>query len=154
MYQAIANDGVRSPLTLVTGCTYPDGTVTHLPATQGQKVVSASAAQDVIHSLENVASQGYLQKALTIPGYRLAAKTGTAEVEENGTYGSDRIITIAGVAPADDPQFVVVVTFGKPVTLKGSFAVAPTFRAIMNQVLTTYRVPPSTTPAPSIPLTW
>jgi len=154
MYQAIANGGVRLPLTLATGCTHSDGTVTHLPPTQGQQVVSASAARDVINSLENVASQGYLQTALTIPGYRLAAKTGTAEVEENGTYGSDRIITIAGLAPADNPQFVVVVTFGKPVTLRGSFAVAPTFRAIMTQVLTTFRVPPSTTPAPSIPLTW
>jgi cell division protein FtsI (penicillin-binding protein 3) len=116
--------------------------------------VSASAARDVINSLENVASQGYLQRALTIPGYRLAAKTGTAEVAENGSYGDGRIITVAGLAPADDPQFVVVVTFGKPVTMNLSAAAAPTFRAIMTQVLTTFRVPPSTTPAPSIPLTW
>jgi cell division protein FtsI (penicillin-binding protein 3) len=154
MYQAIANGGVRSALTLATGCTHSDGTVTHLPPTQGQQVVSASAARDVINSLENVASQGYLQRALTIPGYRLAAKTGTAEVAENGSYGDGRIITVAGLAPADDPQFVVVVTFGKPVTMNLSAAAAPTFRAIMTQVLTTFRVPPSTTPAPSIPLTW
>lgn len=154
MYQTLANGGVRSPLTLVTGCEHADGTVTNLPKTEGQRVVSESAARDVITTLENVASQGYLSQLLTIPGYRVAAKTGTAEVPENGSYGTDRIVTVAGAAPADDPQFVVVVTYGKPVTMKVSAAAAPTFRSIMTQVLKTFRVPPSTVPAPSIPLTW
>jgi len=154
MYQTLANGGVRAPLTLVTGCEHADGSITNLPPGDGQRVVSESAADDVIMSLENVASQGYLSQLLTIPGYRVAAKTGTAEVPENGTYGNGRIVTVAGAAPADDPQFVVVVTYGKPVTMKVSAAAAPTFRSIMTQVLKTFRVPPSTVPAPSIPLTW
>ena len=154
LYQTLANDGVRTPLTLVTGCEHADGTITHAPPTEGRQVVSVSAARDVIASLENVASQGYLSQQLTIPGYRVSAKTGTAEVEANGVYGDGRIVTVAGVAPADDPQFVVVVTYGEPVTMKVSAAAAPTFRSIMTQVLKTFRVPPSTAPAPSIPLTW
>ena len=154
LYQTLANGGVRTPLTLVTGCEHADGTVTHLPPVEGERVVSESAARDVIVTLENVVTQGFLSRQLTIPGYRVAAKTGTAEVSENGAYGSGRIVSVAGAAPADDPQFVVVVTYGKPDTMKSSAAAAPTFRSIMTQVLKTFRVPPSSVPAPSIPLTW
>ncbi len=154
LYQTLANGGVRAPLTLVTGCTHADGTVTNLPPVEGVRVVSESAARDVIATLENVVTQGFLSRQLTIPGYRVAAKTGTAEVSENGAYGDDRIVSVAGTAPADNPQFVVVVTYGEPDTMKTSAAAAPTFRSIMTQVLKTFRVPPSTAPAPSIPLTW
>jgi cell division protein FtsI (penicillin-binding protein 3) len=91
---------------------------------------------------------------LEIPGYRVAAKTGTAEVAEAGSYGDERIVSVAGIAPADDPQFVVVVTYVRPDTMKTSAAAAPTFRMIMTQVLKSFRVPPSTQPATSYPLTW
>lgn len=154
LYQTIANDGVRTPLTLVTGCEHADGTITDLPPTDEVRVVSESAARDVVNTLENVVTQGFLSQQLSIPGYRVAAKTGTAEVSENGAYGNERIVSVAGMAPADDPQFVVVVTYGKPDTMKTSAAAAPTFRSIMTQVLKTFRVAPSTVSAPSIPLTW
>ena len=41
MYQAIGNDGVRVPLSLVAGCRWPDGSVTQKPDTTGTRVVSA-----------------------------------------------------------------------------------------------------------------
>jgi len=154
LYQTLANDGVREPLTLVTGCTHPDGTVTHQPPTEGTRVVSERAARGVTSVLEQVATRSYLSSLLTIPGYRVAAKTGTAEVFENGRYGANRIVTVAGYAPADDPQYVVVVTYGKPTTMKVSAAAAPTFRSIMTQVLKTFRVPPSSGSAPDVALTW
>lgn len=154
LYQTLANGGVRAPLTLVTGCERADGTVTNLPPSEPKRIVGESAARDVISTMELVVTQGYLTSQLTIPGYRVAAKTGTAEVYENGAYGRERIVTVAGTAPADNPQFVVVVTYGKPDTMRVSAAAAPTFRSIMTQVLKTFRVPPSTAPAPSIPLTW
>ncbi|OYX58406.1 MAG: hypothetical protein B7Y93_01660 [Micrococcales bacterium 32-70-13] len=154
LYQTLANGGVRAPLTLVTGCERADGTVTNLPPSEPERIVGESAARDVISTMELVVTQGYLTSQLTIPGYRVAAKTGTAEVYENGAYGRERIVTVAGTAPADNPQFVVVVTYGKPDTMRVSAAAAPTFRSIMTQVLKTFRVPPSTAPAPSIPLTW
>lgn len=153
-YQTLANGGVHVPLTLVTGCSHADGTVTHLPPLESQRAVSEQAANTTIEMLETVVTDGALSRQLSIPGYRVAAKTGTGEVAENGEYGSERIVSVAGLAPADDPQFVVVVTYGKPDTMKTSAAAAPTFRSIMTQVLKTFRVPPSTVPAPSIPLTW
>ena len=156
IYQTLANHGVRVPVNLVAGCTAPDGTVTQTPTTEGATVVSPWAADTTVNMLEKVVSDGDLKDVLSIPGYRVAAKTGTAEVaRSDGTgYGSDRIVSVAGIAPAENPQYVVVVTFTKPSTIKTSAAAAPTFNKIMSQVLEMYRVPPSTEPAPSLPETW
>jgi len=156
IYQTLANHGTRLPVNLVAGCTAPDGAVTDAPSAEGTSVVSPWAADTTVNMLEKVVSDGDLKDVLTIPGYRVAAKTGTAEVaRSDGTgYGSDRIVSVAGIAPAENPQYVVVVTFTKPSTIKTSAAAAPTFNKIMSQVLEMYRVPPSTEPAPSLPETW
>lgn len=153
-YQALANGGVRMPLTLVTGCEHADGTVTHQPATEGSRAVSESAARATVAMLESVATDSAIASLISIPGYRVAAKTGTAEVAEGGRYTDERIISVAGMAPADDPQFVVVVTYGRPDTMKTSATAAPTFRSIMTQVLQTFRVEPSTQPPPRLPISW
>src|SRR5690606_32549282 len=79
LYQTLGNGGVRMPLTLVEGCEWPDGTVTHRPPTEGTRVVSEYAADTTVLMMETVASQGPLRNVLSIPGYRVAAKTGTAE---------------------------------------------------------------------------
>jgi cell division protein FtsI (penicillin-binding protein 3) len=156
IYSTIANGGVKLPLTLVEGCTKPDGTVTDLPKTQGTRVISDATAKTVANMLESVVTGGELGPQLRIPGYRIAAKSGTAEVAgPNGAgYGTDRIVSLAGMAPAEDPQYVVLVTYTKPDIMKTSAAAAPTFQKIMTQVLKTYRVPPSTTPSTSPPATW
>ncbi len=147
IYQTLGNNGVRLPLTLVEGCTKADGTVTDLPSTTGTKVIAASSAKTVVNMLESVVDSGELSSLAKIPGYRVAGKSGTAEVAQNGKYGTDRIVSFVGLAPADDPQYEVLVTYTKPTTIKTSAAAAPTFKKIMTQVLTKYRVPPSTTPS-------
>ena len=154
IYQTLANGGVRLPLTLVEDCTRPDGTITDVPSTTGIRVVSKAAADTTVKMLESVVTGGELSARLTIPGYRVAAKTGTGEVAENGVYTSDRVVSVVGIAPAENPQYVVVVTFVKPRIMKSSAAAAPTFRQIMTQVLKTYRVTPSTTPSPALPTVW
>jgi cell division protein FtsI (penicillin-binding protein 3) len=154
LYQAIGNDGVRVPLSLVAGCRWPDGSVTQQPDTTGTRVVSADAAHTTVLMMEPMVSQGPLKNILTIPGYRVAAKTGTAEVAENGRYTSDRVISVAGLVPAENPQYAIVVSFVKPDTMKTSAAAAPAFNAIMKQVIKTFRITPSTEPAPALPLTW
>ncbi|MEO6941635.1 MAG: penicillin-binding protein 2 [Terrimesophilobacter sp.] len=153
-YQSIANGGMRLPLTLVEGCTKPDGTVVDLPPTVGTRVVSEKAAATTVNMLESVVTGGSLSSVLTIPGYRVAAKTGTGEVAANGVYTSDRIVSVSGIAPADNPEYVVIVTYVKPQVMKTSAAAAPTFRKIMTQVLKTYRVPPSKESGPGFPTTW
>lgn len=153
-YQALANGGVRMPVTLVTGCTLPDGTTTQLASTEGTRVVSEAAADQTVEMLEKVVTNGWASADLSIPGYRVAAKSGTAEVAENGAYGDKAVISFAGMAPADDPQYVVVVTAGIPSSIYSSGDIASSFHDVMAQTLTQFRVTPSTVPAPDIPLTW
>jgi cell division protein FtsI (penicillin-binding protein 3) len=155
IYQTLGNGGVRMPLTLIEGCELPDGTLVKPETPEPVQVVSEYAADSIVQILENTVSQGGLSQTVDIPGYRVAAKTGTAEVAEPGVgYGSERIVSVAGVAPAEDPEYAVIVTLGLPDTIKTSAAAAPTFSKIMSQTLTTFRVTPSTEPAPQIPLTW
>lgn len=153
-YQALANGGVRMPLTLIAGCELPDGTVIAPEEVEGTRVVSEHAAQETVHVMEQVVSQGSLSQLMDFPGYRVAAKTGTAEVAEGGVYGSQRIVSIAGMLPAEDPEYVVIVTIAKPTSMRSSAAVAPAFESIVEQVIKTFRIPPSARSSPEIPLTW
>jgi cell division protein FtsI (penicillin-binding protein 3) len=153
-YQAIANDGVRLPLTLVAGCENADGDVVTVPKPDPVRVVSVDAARTTVQMLETVPVSGTLADRLSIPGYRVAAKTGTAEIAEGGSYGSNRMISIAGMLPADNPQYVVVVSIVKPQTIRFSSAAAPAFEAIAGHVMKHYRVPLSDRAPELLPLRW
>ena len=154
IYETIANHGLREPSTLVEGCTLPDGKVIDTQTAKPVQVVSAKAADEVRGMLETVVTGGPVGPLLRIPGYRIAAKTGTAQVAQaSGGYGDQVITSVAGMAPAEAPEYVVVVTFG-PTTLTTSAVAAPAFTAVMTDVLKRYRVPPSTTPAPYVQTTW
>lgn len=150
VYQTIANGGVRMPVRLVDGC----GEDT--PAqSKGTQVISASAAQQTSAMLERVYLEGWLADKWEIPGYRVAAKTGTAQVPDgNGGYLSGYLVSVSGFAPADDPQFVVSVSIMNPVKMNSSAASAPVFQQVMSQVLKKYRTVPSGAPAPELPATW
>ncbi len=154
MYQTLGNGGVHMPLTLVSGCEQADGTMTDVPSTAGTRVVSESAAKTTVQMMEIVATQGSVHSVISIPGYRIAAKTGTAEVAEGGVYTSDRIVSVAGLIPAEAPAYAIVVTFAKPDTMRTSAAAAPAFNAIMKQVIKTFRITPSTGSVPNLPVTW
>ena len=155
VFQTIANDGVRIPLHFVKGCTTADGKTIDAPDVQKQRVVSAAAATQVTGMLQSVVTGGTLVGMKPISGYNIAAKTGTAEVAEGSQgYGGQRITSVAGMAPAEDPQYVVTVTFTKPQTNKWSSGAAPAFRTLMSQVLEKYRVAPSASEAKLYPSTW
>lgn len=153
-FQALGNGGVRLPLTLVDSCTMPDGTVVEPGNDEPVQVVSEAAADQVVNMMETVVTGGGLGAQLNIPGYRVAAKTGTGEVAIDGVYTSERVVSIAGLAPAEDPEYAVIVSFVRPDIMKTSTAAAAPFRKIMTQVLKTYRVEPSTEAAPNMPTTW
>jgi len=153
VFQTLGNHGVRMPVTLVEGCEHADGTVTDAPSGQGTRAVSDSAADQTIAMMEQVANKSGSAPNLQIPGYRTAVKSGTAEVAENGEYGNKVVISYAGVSPADNPQYAVVVTAGIPDSVYSGL-IAPVWRDVMAQTLTTFRVPPSTSPAPDLPVYW
>ncbi|NLT27397.1 MAG: penicillin-binding protein 2 [Microbacteriaceae bacterium] len=152
-YQALGNGGVRLPLTLVTGCEYDDGTVTHAPAGEGERVVSERAAELAVEGLEATALEGWTADQVAVPGYRVGMKTGTAQVvnPETGLYeAGSYYTTMAGVAPIDDPQYVVLVTMANPVTITGSGSTATAWQQAMSFVLASNQVAPSPQPWPEI----
>lgn len=155
VYQTIANNGVRMPVSLVQECVGEDGAVTERPSPEGHAVISPQAAQQTSQMLERVYTDGWLAQEWDIPGYRVAAKTGTAQVPDGlGGYQDGYLVSVSGFAPADDPQFVVSVSLMNPVKRNSSAAAAPVFRDVMSHVLKKYRSIPSGSPAPELPATW
>jgi len=79
-----------------------------------------------------------------VAGYRIAGKTGTAQVPT--AYGYDPTATIAsfvGFAPADDPQFAVLIKLDKPQASPwANHTAAPTFRAIAERLMVYLQIPP------------
>lgn len=102
------------------------------------RVLSYDTAAVMTRILERVVEEGTGKKA-AIAGFKVAGKTGTAQIPDpvNGGYYSDRYIaSFIGFAPADDPKFVLVVVVEAPkrMTHGGSVA-APIFRQIAEKVL-------------------
>ncbi|ROQ58670.1 cell division protein FtsI (penicillin-binding protein 3) [Rathayibacter sp. PhB152] len=155
IYQTLGNGGVRLPAQLVEGCTTPDGSVIDVPDSTGTPVVSAGAAKDVVDMLQTHYNEGWLANDIHVDGYNIATKTGTAQQPDgNGGYSKSYTVSLAGLAPAEDPEYVVTVTIADPVKMNTSQATAPVFQQVMTQVLKTNRVEPSTVPPVEYPTTW
>ena len=156
MYQAVANGGVRLHPTLVEGCNDDSGKLVPMATKPGVTVLSPQSARTTIDMLEKVVEQGGIGKTAAVPGYRVGGKTGTAQITDpaTGHYGNLHAISFIGMAPAENPQYVVAVTFFKSRTKSNSIGATPAFKSIMEQVLRTYRVPPSTTKSANIPTEW
>lgn len=156
MYQAVGNMGVRLQPQLVAGCDDASGNLQKTPVPAGQRVITATTARTTIDMLEKVVEQGGIGRHAAVAGYRVGGKTGTAQITDpaTGRYGNLHAISFIGMAPAEDPQFVVAVTAYKSRTVSNSLGATPIFKAIMQQVLRTYRVAPSTTKSANIPTEW
>ncbi|MFM6968162.1 MAG: peptidoglycan D,D-transpeptidase FtsI family protein [Microbacteriaceae bacterium] len=153
-YQTIGNGGVRQPLSLVKSCTDASGKQVELKRDEPKRVLTEKTANTVLEMLENVATKSSARKSVSIPGYRVGIKTGTAEVARNGVYTKDMVISIAGIVPADNPKYTVVVTFGLPKYHRSSKYAGPAFSALVEQTVKYFRVPPSTGKTPDYPAEW
>jgi cell division protein FtsI (penicillin-binding protein 3) len=157
MYQTIANDGIRVPPRIVTSVTRSDGSTEATPTPDGTRIVSAATARTVRTMLESTILPGGTGVKAAVPGYRVAGKTGTAQQPDparGGAY-SDSMYwdTFAGIAPADNPQFVVAVMIDNPAHgLHGGDVAAPLFNEIGGYYLQHARIPPSGSSSVHVPL--
>jgi len=99
---------------------------------KGHRVIDSSVAAQVREMLEGVLEAGGTASAVSVPGYQLAGKTGTAQVAENGTYSETKYIaSFIGFAPAQDPQLLVSVIVDEPQgEIYGGSVAAPAFGKI------------------------
>ena len=99
-YSAIANGGILRPPQLVLG---EDGHRVAKP--KGHRIISSKTASQIRTMLEGVLAPGGTASEVSVPGYTLAGKTGTAQVAENGTYSDTKFVaSFVGFAPAQDPS--------------------------------------------------
>ncbi|MFG2000091.1 peptidoglycan D,D-transpeptidase FtsI family protein [Spirillospora sp. NPDC048911] len=155
VYATLANGGVRVTPQLIAGTIGEDKSFTAAPAPRQKRVISAETARQIRDMLEGVTTaEGTAPKA-RIPGYRVAGKTGTAEIVNPncGCYtGGGFTASFAGFAPADDPQLVVQVVLQAPKrgSHYGGDVAAPVFKDVMSFALQTRKVPPTGSKAPTI----
>ena len=150
-FQALANDGVRLKPQIVESYIDSDGTEHPVAQPESIRAVSPETAQEVRDILESVVTAGGAQD-IKVPGYRVGGKTGTAEVAAANGGGFDGFTaSFVGMAPMEDPKYVVLVNVHRPKGNIYGISTAPVFNNIMAKVLTKYGIPPSTTPSVSLP---
>ncbi len=146
VYATIANGGVRVQPSLIAGTTSAAGKYTAAAPSATRRVIQSKTATELLQILQQVpefdAEGG--QPWGIIPGYAIAAKTGTSQ-ETNGTcalcvYGSSYI----GIAPGNDPQLVVAVNVQNPKKggYYGDVVAGPVFYQVMKDALATLDIPP------------
>jgi cell division protein FtsI/penicillin-binding protein 2 len=140
-YAAIADGGILRPPHIVASI---DGRGVRTPA--GHRVVTAAVAGELRRMLEGVLAPGGTASEVSIPGYKLAGKTGTASKIDpaTGQYSSSRYVaSFVGFAPAQDPKLLVAVMVDEPQgAIYGGTVAAPAFGQIMSFALPYLRIPP------------
>lgn len=166
IYQAIANDGVRVQPRLIKSITGADGQTVEQPDPEETRVVSqktAATTREMFRAVTQDDPSGVQQgtgAAASIEGYQTSGKTGTAQKvdPDTGAYSNSKYwITFAGIAPADDPRFVVAIMLDQPERGTerdggGGGSAAPAFHNIGAWLMDHYNVPPSKTAGPKLML--
>src|SRR3954449_5565679 len=132
-YSAIADGGILRHPTLIRS-------VGGQPADQNtdpHRVISAHTATQLRRMLEGVLEPGGTASSVSVPGYVLSGKTGTAQKVENGTYSDTKYVaSFVGFAPAQDPKLLVAVVVDQPAYVHvGGAVAAPVFGEIASFAL-------------------
>ncbi len=141
-YSAIANGGVLRPPHIVGkigGHNVADPV--------GRRVISPSTASELRNMLEGVLAPGGTASEVSIHGYELAGKTGTASKidPQTGEYSkSAYVASFVGFAPASNPKLLCAVIIDEPQTgsIYGGVVAAPAFGQIMEFALPYLGIPP------------
>ena len=110
-----------------------------------RQVVTPKTAQQMQQMMVGVVEHGS-GFAARIDGFknRIAGKTGTASIPENGKYLPDQTIgSFVGFLPADHPQFIMLVITRKPqVLFEGAYVAAPIWKTVASALITQWQIAP------------
>ncbi|MBC7877220.1 MAG: penicillin-binding protein 2 [Anaerolineales bacterium] len=138
---SVANDG-RTVTPHVLYAMVRDGRQYNVPAQFAGSPISEQTAHTLSEMLAiSLESEGSLA---LLPGYRVAGKTGTAEIPVNGFYDSTQTnASFIGWGPVDDPQFMIYVWLERPESsIWGSETAAPVFAEVAEQAVILLDIPP------------
>ncbi len=141
---AIANGGVLMEPHVVREIIDDTGKKVSIPPKKIRQVITSSAAAAITEMMISAVDLGEAKWAKPA-GYRIAGKTGTAQIPVAGHYDATKTIaSFVGFAPADNPKFVMLVTLTEPSSSPwGSETAAPLFFKIAKDLLTYYSIPAS-----------
>ncbi|MDG6373301.1 penicillin-binding transpeptidase domain-containing protein [Glaesserella parasuis] len=133
-YATLGSFGVYRPLSI----TKVD------PPVLGDRVLPEKITRDVVKMMESVAQKGEGGQRAMVDGYRVAVKTGTVRKLEKGQYVKKHFAYTAGIAPASDPRFALVVLINEPKAgaYYGGAISAPLFSSIMTYTLKARNIKP------------
>ncbi|MEM7031070.1 MAG: penicillin-binding protein 2 [Chloroflexota bacterium] len=140
---AVANDGLlMKPYVVEKVVNHTENRVINLKPHVVRRAVSADTA-NVLTQMLATALEAEESQAI-IPGYRVAGKTGTAQIPIPGGYHPSLTITsFVGYFPIDDPQVLALVILNKPTVSKwGNKTAAPTFRRVGERLIALLDIPP------------
>lgn len=142
-FASIANEGKRMEPHVVSQIQTPDGQIIPITPKILNQTVSPETAKVMTEMLVNAVDGGEA-KWIKPKGYRVAGKTGTAQIPIAGHYDASKTIaSFVGFAPADDPKFVMLVIIDRPTTsIYGAETAAPVFFEIAKNILTYYKILP------------
>jgi len=138
-YGALANGGILRTPRLIEKIGGEE-----VPQDPGKRIISPQVAADVREMLKGVLAPGGTASEVSVPGYTLAGKTGTAQIATEDGYSDTRYVaSFMGVAPADDPAIVVSIMVNEPRTNghTGAEAAAPGFGELASFTLPYLGVP-------------
>lgn len=135
-YTVLGSYGMKKPLTLIKA---EDNA-----QVEAERVVSENVAKKVVGMMEHVTAAGGTGTRAKVDGYRVAGKTGTTRKATRGGYGDDYVTVFAGLVPATNPRFAIVVMVDDPAgdSYYGGTVSAPVFSKIANQALNLMNVAP------------
>jgi len=138
---AIANDG-RMVIPHVLYAMVRDGRQYKVPDQFGATPISEQTSNTLTEMLA-ISLEEESSMAL-VPGYRLAGKTGTAQVPVNGYYdGSQTNASFIGWGPVDDPKFMIYIWLERPTTSPwASETAAPVFAEMAQRTVILLNIPP------------
>ena len=114
-----------------------------------RRTISPETSRTMCELLRSVVTEGTAKNA-QVPGYAIGGKTGTGEkidvFDENGQRVLDKIVSFVGIAPMDDPEYIVLAALDTPsrdcgTYLSGGAMAAPTVGAILQELLPYLEVP-------------
>ena len=137
IYATLANDGIAVPPTFFKVTT----------PSQGEQLIQPKTTHEIIKMLESVVEPGGTAPWARVPSYWVAGKTGTSfVVGPNGYDRKHKNVVFAGIAPATNPQLVVVVFLHDPKpkgqTSDAGYTAGPIFSKIMSDTLRILNIPP------------
>ena len=108
------------------------------------QVADADNVRKILGFMETVTQKGGTATQAAIPGYRVAAKTGTSRKAIAGGYSDEYFAYTAGIAPVTDPRLSLVVMVNEPKgdAYYGGVVAGPVFADIMKSALQILNIAP------------